>query len=701
MAILEKIRSRSLFLILVIGLALFAFVISGVFTSDTGAGKSVVGEVNGDPISREDFALKVENASRRFGAGATTVQVVNQVWNQEVRSRILAQQFEHLGISIEKGQILEVVKANPAFANDPNFLNEAGVFDEQKFIDFIYQLKTNSPGAYQQWQAQEDALIRAAEEGSYFNLIKAGVGSTLKEGELNYHIENDKVNITYVKVPYTAVSDSAITVSEGDIKNYINDHKEQFTEEASRSVRYVFFSEEASEEDIQNIQDELSALLADREVFNEAVGAKETLPGFGNVEDVAAFVNEYSDVKYDTLFVAKQNLSASHADQLFALEEGAVYGPYEDNGSYKISRMMAKKANGSVKASHILVSFDGSQAQPKESRTKEEAEAKAKELLAEVKADPEKFAALALEHSEDPGSATRGGTYDNITPGQMVKPFNDYIFNNEIGAVGLVETDFGFHVIKIDDKYDAVQLATISRKIEPSEKTLSDVFTETTKFEMAAGEGDFAEVAKASEYVVRPVNRLEAMDENIPGIGNQRSLVQWTFNEDTEVGDVRRFDTPSGYVVAQLTAKRKAGLASVNDAAARVTPIIKRQKKAAIIMEESAGKSMDDLAKAYGASVKTANGLTMKTPTIPGAGREPMVVGTALGMGEGEVSGLIEGDGGVYKIEVVAKDIAPSLDNYSTYANTQKTLNRNRVFSAAYNALKENAEIEDERATIY
>ncbi|MBL7472999.1 peptidylprolyl isomerase [Robertkochia sediminum] len=701
MAILEKIRSRSLFLILVIGLALFAFVISGVFTNDTGAGKSVVGEVNGEPISRTDFALKVENASRRFGGGATTVQVVNQVWNQEVRNMILTQEFDELGITIEKDQILEVIKSNPAFVNDPNFQNEAGVFDEQKFVDFIYQLKTNNPGAYQQWQAQEDALIRSAEEASYFNLVKAGVGSTLKEGELNYHIENDKVDVKYVSVPYTAIADSLISVTEGEITDYINGRKEEFTQEASRSLRYVYFSEQASEEDIAAIKAELTGLLSSREVYNEAIGAKEVLDGFGEVADVAAFVNEYSDVNFDSTYVAKKDLPAVAAEELFNLEEGAVYGPYEDAGYFKITRMMDKKAGGAVKASHILIAYDGAQAQAKEARTKEAAKAKADELLAQVKNDPSKFAALALEHSEDPGSATRGGTYDNITPGQMVQPFNDYIFDNAIGSVGVVETDFGYHVIKVDDKYDAVQLATIARKIEASEKTIADVFTETTKFEMAAGEGDFAEVAKTSEYVVRPVNRLEAMDENIPGVGNQRAMVQWAFNSDTDLGDIKRFDTPNGYVVAQLTAKRKAGLAKAQDVKARVLPFIIKEKKAAMIMEANAGKAMADIASQYGVAVKNASGLNMKNPTIIGAGREPMVVGTALGMSEGQVSDLIQGDNGVFKIEVVKKAIAPSLDNYTTYANTQKTLNRNRVFSAVYNALKDQAEIVDERPTMY
>ena len=213
MAILEKIRSRSLFLILVIGLALFAFVISGVFGKDSGTGKTTVGEVNGESISRQEFAYKVENASRRYGANATTVQVVNQVWISQGGGIVLEQQYEDLGINIEKDQILEVVKANPAFAQDPTFQNEAGVFDEGKFIEFIADLKANNPAGYQQWQMQEDALINASKEQSYFNLIKAGVGATLKEGELAYHLESDKVDVKYVKIPYTAIADSTVNVS--------------------------------------------------------------------------------------------------------------------------------------------------------------------------------------------------------------------------------------------------------------------------------------------------------------------------------------------------------------------------------------------------------------------------------------------------------------------------------------------------------
>lgn len=701
MAVLEKIRSRSIFLIIVIGLALFAFVISGVFSNDGGTMKTTVGEVNGEAISRQDFALKVENMSRRYGANASTIQVVNQVWDQEVRGIVLEQQLEELGINIEKDQILNVVKANPEISSNPNFQNEAGVFDEGKFIEFIADLKANNPMGYEQWKMQEDVLINASREQSYFNLVKAGVGATLKEGELAYHLENDKVDVNYVQIPYSTVADSAVSVSTSEIEAYIKNHKKEFTQENSRDIRYVFFEEKASEADLEEAKTELSKLLDQTVVYNQTTKGNDTVAGFKTTTDVASFVNRHSDIKYDSTFVTKAQLPRAFADTLYNLNKGDVFGPYRDGDFYKISRMVAKKEGGSVKASHILIAYDGTGAQPKESRTKEQAETLAKELLSEVKANPDTFAALALEHSEDPGSATRGGTYDNIPEGQMVPEFNDYIFDNNIGSIGLVETDFGFHIIKIEDKYDVVQVATIGRELEPSEETISDVFAETTKFEMSAMGGDFQETADTSEYSIRPVNKINALDENIPGLGNQRAIVQWAFNPDTEVGAVKRFSTTSGYAVIQLTGKRSKGLATSKDASARVLPILRKQKKAALIIENNSGKSLDDLASSNNTSIKNATGLTMMSPTISGAGREPKVVGVAMGLSEGEESKLIQGENGIYMVKVSNKVIAPSLENYATYANTQKTLNRNRASFSAYNALEEMADVEDNRAELY
>ena len=284
-----------------------------------------------------------------------------------------------------------------------------------------------------------------------------------------------------------------------------------------------------------------------------------------------------------------------------------------------------------------------------------------------------------------------------------MKPFNDFVFNNSTGSIGLVETEFGFHIVKVDEKQDLFQIARLVREIEPSDEIIDLVFQDATKFEMQTIEGkkSFEEVAKAGNYDVRPVNKIKAMDENLPGLAAQRSIVQWAFNDDTEIGDVKRFDLNDGYTVVRLTAKYKEGLMTSEDASATVLPILRKEKKVAQILDKNIGKSMDAFGKDNNVSPATASAVTVKSPTIPGAGSEPAVAGTAYVLGEGKTSGLIEGNSGVFMIKVTKKTPATKLDNYSTFSNSLDQSKKSRVGSAVYQALKEASEIKDNRSMFY
>ncbi len=704
MAILESIRKRGIFLILVIGLALFAFVISGAIDSSgfkTGKVSSNMGQVNGNVISREDFALKVENNSRRLGPNATTAQIVNSVWNQEVRKAVLAEQIENLGINIEKDQIVNIIKNNPAFAQDPTFQNEAGLFDEGKFIEFIADLRANNQVAYEGWKQQEESLIEGAKQQMYFNLIKAGVGATLKDGELEYKLENDKVDIKYVRIPYTSIADSTVAISKNEIKKYIEEHQDDFQEDASRDLQYVYFEEKASLDDETEAKNGIVRLLDDQIEYNNATALNDTIVGFRSNTNIEDFLGRFSDLKYDSTYVAKKNLPAAFADSIFSLKTGEIYGPYRDGNYFKVSRMMARKPNGSVKASHILIAYEGAtRANPEIKRTKEEARAKADELLQEARGNVDGFAQLARDNSDGP-SAPKGGDLGYFQEGVMVPAFNDFAFGNSVSTVGLVETEFGYHIVKVDDKEDIIQVATLAREVEPSEKTVNDLFTQATKFEMEASDKDFTELAKEGNYAVRPVNKIKALEENLPGLSNQRSIVQWAFNEDTEIGEIKRFNVNNGYAIVQLTGKTEEGLTSVEEASPRVLPVLRREKKAESIKQANAGKSFESLASDNNTTPAAASSLTMKNPTIAGAGREPKVVGAAFALAQGATSGLIAGENGVYMIQVTGRSDAPKLENYITYANSLQALDAGRVNSEVYNALKEAAEIEDNRADFY
>ncbi len=706
MAILENIRKRTTILILIIGLALFAFVISGVFTNSSFAGGKVgssVAEVNGNEIPIDEFRRKVEVASNRFGPSASSMMVVNQVWDQEVRNSILGQQFEDLGIDIERDQIMNYIKTIPAYNQNPQFMNEDGIFDENKFRDFIADLKVNSPSQYNLWLQDEQSIIQNAKQQTYFNLVKAGVGATLKEGELDYKLANDKIDIKYVRVPYTAIPDSTISISKSEIQSYINKHRDEFKQEKARDIQYVYFEEKASAADENAIKEETLKLLDDTIEYREQTDRMDTIPGLRNATDLADFLDRKSDMKYDTIYKAKKDLPSSFADTLVTLEVGELFGPYRDGNYFKVSKMVDKKANGTAKASHILISWKGAErAGVNITRTKEEAEAKAKELLAEARKEDAVFVQLARDNSDGP-SAPNGGDLGYFQEGAMVADFNDFVFGNNVGTLGLVETEFGFHVIKIDDKQDIYRIATLAREIEPSETTVNNLFQDATKFEMDAisGEKAFPDLAKESDYEVRPVNKIMAMDENLPGLGTQRGIVQWAFNEETKLGEIKRFNVNNGYVIAQMTGKYEEGLKTVEDASTTVLPILRKERKAEKLITANKGKSMEEVAKDNSVSVSNASALSVKAPTIPGAGREPKVVGTAFAMNVGNTSDFLIGETGVYLITVTNKQEAPKLDNYSTFANSIKTSNAGNVNNTVYNALKKASKIEDNRSLFY
>ena len=412
MAILENIRKRTTVLILIIGMALFAFVISGIFTSNDFTGGKVgssVAEINGEEISIDEFRRKVERISRRSGPTTSSLQLVNSVWNQLERQTVLGQQFEDLGIDIEQDQIIDVIRSNPGLSQNPQFTDENGIFDENRFREFIADLRANAPSQYEDWLFDEEIIIHSAKEQTYFNLIRAGVGATLKEGEMDYKLSNDKVSLRYVRVPYASIADSAVIVSKQEIADYINERPDEYQQETARDIQFVYFEEKASTEDVAVVKEDISNLLEDSVEYFEERDTTDTIPGFRNTADNMAFLDRNSDTKFDTIYKSKNDLPTKFADSLFNLGLGELYGPYRDGDFFKVSKMIARKPNGSVKASHILITYQGAtRANPQITRTKEEAEEKANELLAEALKPDVVFAQLARDNSDGP-SAPQGG----------------------------------------------------------------------------------------------------------------------------------------------------------------------------------------------------------------------------------------------------------------------------------------------------
>ena len=703
MAILGKIRQRSIFLILVIGLALFAFVISGAFgngSGDTGPNEPI-GVVNGEEIPLENFRLLVDQTERTYGY--TTLQAVQTVWNQFVRNELFQKEFDALGIDAGRDQIEQVVSSTESIITDARFINEAGFFDFGLFADFIAQMRDTNPQAYETWKQQEAGIIASARESIYFDLIQSSTTVTEEEAKMLFHLEADNVDLNYVQVPYSSRADSLFSVKESEVKAYISENANQFEREASRSLQYISFLEQATDEDQAIIRENLEELVEDRIEYNDVSKLTDTILGLKNTTNLTAFIERYSEESFDSIYTSKGRLPSEYAEIIYTLSEGEVFGPYKDINTLKISKLLDRKINGNIRASHILISYkDAERAQPDVVRTKQEAEALANDLLRQVRRDSDRIGALALQYSDGPSKNT-AGDLGFFQEGGMDDKFFAFADQSKVGSVGLVETDFGFHIIKVVDKQDLVLLASVSREIVPSDQTANRVFKDATQFEMDAGKEDFASIAEENNFSLRTVNQVAALDENLPGLPEQRNIVQWAFSDETSVGDIKRFNLSyGGYAVVQVTAAREKGLASPQEVFAEVTRAVLKEKKAAqIIAENKAVNSLEDFAAKNGVELVNALAVNQKSGTLVGAGFEPYIVGSAFSLKEGETSALIKGNNGVYMLQVTAKKVADELEDYTVYAKQLTAQGRERLGAAIVKALETSAEIEDNRALYY
>lgn len=692
MAVLSKIRQRSLLLIFVIGFCLLAFVVGDLINS--GGFKQTskyVGSINGEDISFEDFRSKVD-AVEKGGQGISSSQAANQVWEQEVSLALLTEQFEKLGIRVGERQILDVLKQSQDIGQNPQFQNAAGQFDYQKYKEFFQ----SNPELTTQLRERETQAAINAKYQIYSTMLKAGLITTEAEGKLQYEMESDKVTFDYVAFPFSNIKDSEVPVSNDEIVAYMRKNEKKFKADETRELQFVVIDDKPSKEDEEEVKKNITALLSPRVVFNETTGKNDTIKGFKDITNNQEFVDANSDVKYDSTYVTKNNLPAQFADQLYNLPTGEVFGPYIYNGYYAISKSLGKKAGASAKASHILVSYAGSKIpNPAITRTKEEAKAKADDLFKQIQANPAILESLVATNSDDQGSLQTRGEYDNIVPGQMVKPFNDFVFNSPIGKVGLVETEFGFHIVKVIDKRDAVRLATIAQRIEPSEATSDDIFKKATKIEMEAKDKDFATVVKSLGLTVASAN-VKALDENFGSFTNQRQVVRWAYNKETSEGDVKRFNVPNGNLIVKLKKINEEGLMAISDAKPIVEPILKNQKKTEKIKQIMKGATLEEAAKAAKVSVANATDLTLQNPNLLGFGAEPKVVGTAFATAPNKVSDLIEGRAGVFKLQTKSVVKAPAIKNYDTYTARLKAMS-GASLGRIIPALKDKAKIKDNR----
>ena len=716
MAILNKIRQRSLFLILVIAMALFSFVLADLFKNSDGFSsteQNVVATVNGIDIERDDFMNKVESTERQNNGARSNIQSMNLVWDSELRRVILKNQFNKIGISVERDQMRSLLKNNLISFNE--FMNTDGLFDENKLNEFIANLKEISPETtglqgnlinYDSWITFESNIAQNGLEASYFNLINSGLRSTLFDGKTNYHFQNDNADIKFIHFPYSSISDSLISVSKAELRGFIKENPKKYALEESRDLIYVKFDETPSLEDKNDISEKLSSLILDKEEYNPDTNKTEKVLGLKNTSEYESFLNRYSDIKLYDSYVFENSFSDEVSPSIFKLKKGGIYGPYEEGDYMKLTKLIdIKKISDSVKVRHILVPYAGAiRAGDLEMRTFDQAKKTADSIYSQVKRNRNNFAKL-LNLSSDKVSNEKGGEIEFAYTDGFAPEFKDFSFENKVGKISVVESGFGFHVIEIlsqTKKRKAVKVANLGLRVESSERTIDSIFNIASKFEVMSSKSNFRDVANENNYSVRTINALKDLDENIPGVGAQRSIVRWLYEESTDEGDFKRFNLQNGgYVVAMLTTINKAGLMSNDKASVTALPAVKNKKKADLILKKINGKTLSEISSNQNQSIQTALAVNISSPTLSGVGKEPEVIGNSFGLEIGQTSKAILGNSGVFYIYLDKLNVAQDLPNYLTFSNNLSASKLNNLNTKIYEALKEVSDVEDKRSLFY
>jgi peptidyl-prolyl cis-trans isomerase D len=710
MAAIGTIRKQSGLLIVIIGVALVLFLLGDLFSGGSSLFNNQdvsIGVIGGEEIDQRDFELKVREAiESQYGTEGANDQakksIRERVWQQLINEKILQKQYAKLGISVSPDELLDQVQnTQPGsilyqYFSDPQtgqiieqFRDpQTGGLDSPKVLSAIENLLASENA--RDWLPIEKAIKDDVAMRKYTALIGKGLFTTTNEAESLYKDKNTTATFSYVVKEFMSIPDEEIEVTDADFNAYYNAHKTETTfqsEEETRNVKFVQFMLTPSETDLAEINAELERLK----------------PLF--VADTAdtAFVAENSEsaVKDMIKFYDKRSLPPMIKDTITKSAIGTVVGPYQAGKSMMISKLsQIKLSPDSVQASHILIRVD-------DGDTAKISAAKAKlDSLKTVAVKKKNFAELAKEYSDDLGSGEKGGELDWFTKGRMVPPFEKACFEGSVGDMPIVESQFGVHLIYITDQTkpkEAYLLSSVDLIIEPSKYTSDEIYKQASKFAVDHNTREKFEANEAFEILSAEGLR---MADDIAGVMGPQSkeVIRWAYESDNNVGDVSNpFELEDKIVVAMISGITEKGTMSLEMAKPFIQPeIIKEKKSEKFKAEFGTYTTLEEASRNAKADIQKANSVRFSDGSLPGGlGREAALIGTALSLKEGAVSKPIVGNRGVFVARLDVLTPAPEGGDI----NQERTVSDNnkgaRADRQAYDALKKEVGVEDNRGKFY
>ncbi|MBP6377762.1 MAG: peptidylprolyl isomerase [Kaistella sp.] len=710
MAVLGEIRNRPWLLMGIIAVAMLAFVVNPDSLENLfGAKPGVYGKVNGDEITKEDFddqLFMLQQQAQQQGQPATGLE--EQAWQMVVQSKLIKQQFDKMGLTLTDDMFYNQLQFDPMFAQNPENFDAKGNFKVQEIKKQIEELQNSgNVEMYNNWLKTKKAIEYRMMARQLFANVSTGITVSKKEAEEMMKQRDQIADIDFVKVDYAAYAQkNPVKVTTQDLADYIKKHPILFKRDASRNIGLVYFPAAASPQDEAVTQAEINKL------FSQGTDMSDGKENFQNTTNDSMFVSLNSDLPYNPTYFSAEQLPASIKDKVAGAAVGTTFGPYKEQNFYVVSKLLDKKPSDSTLSRHILVSYKGNQAGANETRTKEQAKKLADSIGAVLKATPAKFTEF-LKYSSDPGSAGQGGSVGWTTPATPFVPeYLSFLANNGKGATGVVETQFGYHIINIEDKKSGAmtyKVANLVKTVKPSDKTESEVYTKATKFiQQVQGKSfnDFANVAKKNNYQFFNPKEVGRFQGQLPGLGTDKDqeIIAWAFNKKRNKGDADIFtvDGTGDRIVAYLNGIQDPGTADPEAVRDQIEPIVKNKILAKQISDKiiaAKATSLDQVAKLFGTSKQAAQ-VNMLSPQIAGA-MEPKVAGAAFGVAKGKVSNPVEGMTGVYVVVKKSETLNKQPGDIKQVTQALASQNSQQFGQALLKSLQDNADIKDFRIEVY
>jgi peptidyl-prolyl cis-trans isomerase D len=699
MALIKKIRQKTGLAIGVIAVGLIFFLVGGDILSPNstllGGSSNKVGEIAGESVSYEEYIQKIEEIKFSFqqNTGRTPSEnemysIREQAWQALIVDRVFKNQYEALGLTISDEELVDMVQGKNIIAELRQQLTNpmTGEFDRTQLVTFLQSLESAAPEQRAFWAQQERLFADARLRIKYDNLLSTSEFATTAEGKLEHKMANSLADVDYLFIPFYAIADTAVSVTDSELRSYINNNKEKFKISNAVDLDYVAFNILPSGEDSAAVIKEMRDLT--EELRNSAT------------DSVFVLRNSEAARPFATILPGDElpNSLTGNVDNILV---GETYGPFLTNRSTYVSYKITAKYDGTprMRASHILFGAQGLS-----DDAKAEVRTNAENVLKEIQGGLN-FAAAAAQYGQD-GTAQRGGDLGWFAKEDFVEEFANVSFAvKSTGLINrLVETEYGYHIIEVTElpKRETYKIATLELELIPSDATRNDVFRRADFYAANSGNlNEFTQNAEKEGYRIIQANNVGAFDRNLNNLQGAREVIRWAFNDASEGKVSPVFELDNSYIVATLKKKYEEGTASLDQVRAQVLTQVRNDKKADIIKKSLQGKvSLEEMLSVYPneSSLDNTADLRLSASVLPGVGFAPKAIGAAFGLkNPGDISKPVHEDVGIIVLKLNSITPASEVADYSGY---QRQVIMNASQRTAYMimmALEDLADVKDYR----